>query len=77
MGWLDCHLDAFLPTDRGNGGGDWEIGIPIDDERLADRETFASWQLPVTKHFAVRSTLKTGIARTFFTVCAGRIVLLH
>lgn len=51
MGWLDYHLHAFLPAERANGGGDWEIGIPIDDEPLDDRTTFASWQVPVTKHF--------------------------
>lgn len=51
MGWLDYHLHAFLPTERGNGGSDWEIGIPIDDEPLDDRTTFASWQVPVRKHF--------------------------
>jgi hypothetical protein len=43
MGWQDYHLHAFLQADSKNGGGDWEIGIPIDDELPADRETFASW----------------------------------
>jgi len=51
MGWLDYHLHAFLPTDCESGNGDWEIGIPIDDDLSTGREVFASWQVPVVEHF--------------------------
>lgn len=51
MGWQDYHLHAFLQADSKEDGGDREIGIPIDDEFPAGRETVAGWQVPVTQHF--------------------------
>jgi len=52
MGWLDYHLHAFVPTEQGNGDGNWEVGIPVEDEFLSDREIFVSWQVPVVNHFS-------------------------
>lgn len=51
MGWQDYHLHAFLPIDSKKDGGNWEIGIPTHDELSTGRETFASWQIPVARHF--------------------------
>lgn len=51
MGWLDCHLHAFLPIDSESDDARWEIGIPVDDELVGGRETLASLEVPVTKHF--------------------------
>lgn len=51
MGWLDYHLHAFLPADREDNDGEWEIGIPCEDDPGGVRETLASWQVPIVKHF--------------------------
>lgn len=51
MGWLDYHLHAFLPANNDDDEGEWEIGIPADDELLGGRDMLASWTVPVIKHF--------------------------
>lgn len=50
MGWLDYHLHAFRSAETG-GVDSWEIGIPDDDELMADRQTLAGWKVPVSLHF--------------------------
>jgi hypothetical protein len=51
MGWLDYHLHAFLPANDDDDDGEWEIGIPTDDDLLGGRDMLASWNVPVIKHF--------------------------
>ncbi len=50
MGWLDYHLHAFRLAASGNGET-MEIGIPVDDEFMPDRQTVAGWEVALSSHF--------------------------
>ncbi len=45
MGWLDCHLHAFVPA---AGGERFVIGIP---EGCRGESIEAGWDVPVARHF--------------------------